>query len=229
MNLYIDIHTHKHLSAEKSKIKQLFNHLILDKDNITNEIITSTPISAGIHPQYINNYKQQLSVFQKIILKSNCLAIGECGLDKRTKTPEHIQISVFKQQVKTANKLKKPLIIHNVGRTFEILSLLKSLKNEQLFLFHGFNLKAPVALAIINAGGYLSFGKALKIENSNASQVINLIPINRILLETDNDSINIEEIYELAAIRLHISLTNLKNQILENARNFLYYRKIDMF
>jgi TatD DNase family protein len=48
-------------------------------------------------------------------LKTNCLAVGECGLDKRIAIPIELQQLVFEKQLVLAQKYNKPVVLHCVA------------------------------------------------------------------------------------------------------------------
>ncbi len=159
------------------------------------------PCSMGIHPWYIDpaGLNQQQEELAKYAKKYNVIAIGECGLDKITETDWQLQVSAFEEQVRLANQLKKPLIIHCVRAFEEVLHLLKVEKVQVPVIFHGFNKNLQLAERLISAGYYLSFGAALLKGGSNASVVLKSIPGDRFFLETDDSPVDIADIYTAAA------------------------------
>jgi len=68
------------------------------------------------------------------------------------------------------------LNIHSVKSNQEVLLLLSQLNNRVKVIFHGFNNKLTTANQLINQGYFLSFGKALLKQNSNATKVLKSIP-----------------------------------------------------
>lgn len=90
---FINLHTHSY--SKDASILEVVNQYPW-------EFTTEIPqYSIGIHPWYIK--KERLSEDFEIItdkLKNkDCLALGECGLDKRIETPLHFQTEVFQQQL----------------------------------------------------------------------------------------------------------------------------------
>ena len=82
--------------------------------------------SVGIHPWKISEYelKNDLQILEQKIQLSNCLALGECGLDKRIETAIDLQLYVFEKQIKLAQKYNKPLLIHCVAAFQELIAIL---------------------------------------------------------------------------------------------------------
>ena len=172
--------------------------------------------SVGIHPWFINNVKlKEEMVAMKIAShKENVLAIGECGLDRLCETDFKLQEKVFTEQIIWANEIAKPLIIHSVRAHREVLHLLKEYNVTSPFIFHGFNNSYEQAKQILDAGGYLSFGKALL--NPGMEETFSKIPLGSIFLETDDSDISIETVYRQASKIKNITAERLHLQIQEN-------------
>jgi TatD DNase family protein len=172
------------------------------------------PYSIGIHPKDIDvdNSENQFNWMESNI-NENCFAIGECGLDSFVKIDHKIQEEVFLRQIKIANDLKKPVIIHCVRKFYEVISFKKFA--EQPMIIHGFNKKQNIAEDLLKNNFYLSFGKAV-LYNLSLQNTLKITPLDRIFLETDNEDFNIEELYRKVAEIKEISLENLNKQILEN-------------
>ncbi|WP_027378786.1 TatD family hydrolase [Chryseobacterium daeguense] len=178
------------------------------------DVPANIPYSTGIHPKDIdvNNMENQFRWLTSNI-KENCFAIGECGLDSFVEVDQKIQEDVFLRQIKFANEIKKPIIIHCVRKFYEIISFKKY--TEQPMIIHGFNKKQSIADDLLKNNFYLSFGKAV-LYNLSLQNTLKSTPLNKIFLETDNDDFNLEELYQKASEIKEISLENLNKQILEN-------------
>lgn len=174
----------------------------------------SIPYSIGIHPKDIdiNLINNQLDWLQSNI-NENCFAIGECGLDSLVSIDQKIQEDVFFKQIKIANELKKPVIIHCVRKFYEVISFKKYA--EQPMIIHGFNKKQNVAEDLLKNNFYLSFGKPV-LYNLSLQQILKITPLDRIFLETDNEDFNLEELYKKTSELKGISLEKLNEQIIEN-------------
>ncbi|MCS3867666.1 TatD DNase family protein [Chryseobacterium ginsenosidimutans] len=172
------------------------------------------PYSIGIHPKDIdvNNIENQFDWLRSNVTE-NCFAIGECGLDSIVKTDLKIQGEIFLKQIKIANELKKPIIIHCVRKFYEVISFKKHA--EQPMIIHGFNKKENIAKDLLKNNFYLSFGKAV-LYNLSLQNTLKSTPLDKIFLETDNEDFNIEELYQKVSEIKGISLENLNKQILEN-------------
>lgn len=178
------------------------------------QIPPDVPYSIGIHPKDIdvNNLDDQFKWMRNMI-SENCFAIGECGLDSFAEAEEKIQEEVFLRQIRFANEVKKPIIIHCVRKFYEVISFKKYA--EQPMIIHGFNKKERIAEDLLKNNFYLSFGKAV-LYNLSLQNTLKITPLDKIFLETDNDDFSIEELYGKVSEIKGISLENLNKQISEN-------------
>lgn len=197
--MHYNIHTH-HFS-NNSEIVELVNQY-------PNEINTELPnFTVGIHPWYLNEntFLDDLAVIKNVIQKSNCKAIGECGLDKRIETSIEIQKKILIPQLLLAEKYKKPVILHCVAAYQEIIEIKKELKLTIPMVIHGFSKNSQVAESLIKNGFYLSFGKYL-LQNPELENVLKTIPLNQLFLETDMIDQTIFEVYSKAERVLNLDL-----------------------
>ena len=173
--------------------------------------------SIGIHPWHIdeNRVETDLKIIEEKLQLDNCLALGECGLDKRIETPFEIQISVFEKQIKLAKKYNKPLILHCVSAYQEVIEIKKRLQIEVPMIIHGFSKNNQVAKSLLENGFYLSFGKYL-LRNPELETVFKQVPNNQFFLETDTMEETLEEVYAIASKYKNIEMENLKNIISDN-------------
>ncbi|WPO82928.1 TatD family hydrolase [Chryseobacterium sp. JJR-5R] len=172
------------------------------------------PYSIGIHPKDIDpaDIEGQFRWLESNIT-ADCFAVGECGLDSFAETDLKIQEDVFLRQIRLANEIRKPVIIHCVRKFYEVISLKKYA--EQPMIIHGFNKKQSIADDLLRHNFYLSFGKAL-LYNLSLQHTFKSIPAERIFLETDNEDFNIGELYDKASELRGISTEKMNKQILEN-------------
>lgn len=180
------------------------------------ETVPHHPFSVGIHPQdALNQPKEAMNWLISASQNPQCIAIGECGLDGLINISETLQNDSFEQQIKWANTIEKPLIIHCVRRFSEMIRYKKMAKVPMVI--HGFNKKKSIADSMQDAGFYLSFGKSL-LDNLSLQTVFKEFPVNRIFLETDDKNFNVEELYDLASVIKNISVENLVQQIENNLK-----------
>lgn len=206
---FINIHTHSHSCKENvTPIVNQYPLSFLESDYF---------FSIGIHPWYIDevNFEEEMQIIEQKILHPNCLAIGECGLDKRRETPFEVQLKVFEKQLLLAQKHQLPVIIHCVAAFQELILLQRKLQLSIPLVIHGFSKNTALAKQLIEEGFYLSFGKYL-IKNPELETVFNSVPENRLFLETDTLEEDIEQVYLLAAKYKNIDVVTLQEIVTKN-------------
>ena len=207
MKKYIDIHTHR-----KENSENVFSlHNISLEESEHQGAKARHYFSAGIHPWYIDStIEEKIKILKQIVSDPSILAIGETGLDKLCSVDFNLQKEVFNAQITIAKQVKKPLIIHCVKAYDEIQQMLKEAQINVPVIFHGFRGKPQLAKELAKAGFYLSFGNLFNTES------LEMTPLNRIFLETDDKNLGIEEIYELVAEVKGVSVEKLIETVDEN-------------
>ena len=205
------------------------------QNNIVLELVNQYPwefnesipqYSIGIHPWFIkeNRLEEDLQTIEAKLGLQQCLAMGECGLDKRIEIPLSLQIEVFEKQIILAEKYKKPIILHLVAAFQELIEIKNRLKITVPMIIHGYSKNEQVAKQLLENGFYLSFGKYL-LRNPEMELVLKSVPNSRFFLETDTLEESIEEVYTLAAKYKNMSLDELKIQM---NTNFKFVFKSDI-
>jgi TatD DNase family protein len=206
---YINLHTHNF--SDRADILEIVNQYPQEFD-------AAIPhYSIGIHPWYIveDHIDEDLTIIESKLELENCLAIGECGLDKRIEIHFDLQINVFERQLILAEKYKKPVIIHCVAAFQEVIEIKNRLEVKVPMIIHGFSKNIETAKQLLNNGFYLSFGKYL-LRNPELEAVFKAIPDHRFFLETDTIEVGIREVYQLAAKYKNIELEAMQNQVQHN-------------
>jgi len=173
--------------------------------------------SIGIHPLFIdeNRLEKDFQILDQKLAMPQCLALGECGLDKRSETPFELQQSVFEKQLILAEKYQKPVVIHCVAAFQEVIEIKKRLKITVPIIIHGFSKNEQLAKQLIDNGFYISFGKYL-LRNPELKSVFKSILNDRFFLETDTIEEGIRDVYALAAKYKELELNELQEIINKN-------------
>ena len=206
---FFNFHTHQF--KNKSNVLELVNQYPQEFD-------ASIPFySVGIHPWYIkeDQIDAELKIIEEKLQSKNCLAIGECGLDKRIEIPLEQQIIVFEKQLALAEKYQKPVVIHCVAAFQEVILLKKKMKISVPMIVHGFSKNGQIAAQLVKEEFYISFGKYL-LRNPDLKTVFQSIPDDRFFLETDTIEESIEQVYELAATYKNWTIKELQDTISAN-------------
>lgn len=93
--------------------------------------------AVGIHPHNAKQWKEgSLDELKKLATSSKRVrAIGEIGLDYHyMNSPKEVQISVFRDQLKLANDLKMPAVVHCRDAVEDVWKIVSELKPKKLVL-----------------------------------------------------------------------------------------------
>ena len=210
---YYNLHTHHY--TDNPNVLELVNQYPWE----FNESIPQ--YSIGIHPWHIveSRLSSDLKMIDKKLALPECLALGECGLDKRIEVSMKLQIEVFEQQIALAEKHQKPLVLHLVAAFDELIEIKNRLKITVPIVIHGFSKNEQVAKQLIDNGFYLSFGKYLLQSRSLGTElesVFKSIPNDKFFLETDMIEETLEEVYALASKYKGITVEEMKRVVAEN-------------
>ena len=205
---FVNLHTH-HFSGQ-SEVLEVVNQY-------PREFLETPFYSIGIHPWYIDesNLESDLKIIEQKLQQPNCLALGECGLDKRIATDINLQFEVFEVQLLLAQKYKKPVIVHCVAAFQELIAITKKLEISVPVIVHGFSKNQQVAKQLLDHGFYLSFGKYLLL-NPELETVFQSVPDDRFFLETDTVEESIADVYALAAKYKKHGLHDLQQKMQSN-------------
>ena len=209
--MYYNLHTHK--ATGQPDIFELVNQYPQEFD------AKILKYSIGIHPWHIaeNRIEEDFKIIEEQLLDKNCLAIGECGLDKRTEVPFDLQEAVFRKHLALAEKFQKPVVIHCVASFQEIIKIKNEMNVCVPMIIHGFSKKQELAKQLLDNDFYLSFGKYL-LRNPELESVFQSVPNDRFLLETDTVEEKIQEVYQVASRYKNIALNSLKDTVETNFR-----------
>ncbi len=199
--MFID--THCHLSKGDYDIDKLIDEcknngvdtLIIsgcDKKGINEglEIIekyANVYMTIGFHPSEVDTTTDEDLIWLEELIKKHkkIVGIGEIGLDYYwVKDNKEKQRLLFEKQLKLAEKLNMPIVIHSREATQETFDILKkySLKG----IIHCYSGSKEMAREYIKLGYYLGIGGVLTFKNSNLCDVVKEIPLESITLETDS-------------------------------------------
>ena len=144
--------------------------------------------AVGSHPDacdevdeaVIEEYRQMCKNNQKI------KAIGEIGLDYHYEDiPRDIQQRAFRMQMALAAELDLPVIVHERDSHADGMAIVSEFPTVT-GVFHCYSGSAEMAQWLVQRGWYIGFTGVLTFKNARkAIEVVESIPIERIVLETD--------------------------------------------
>ena len=149
----------------------------------------------GISPNDIPQSEQQLwkdiAEISKIVKENKSkklVAIGEIGLDYYwNKENKELQKQAFIKQIELANELELPIVIHSRDASVDTIDIIKNNKVKKAGIFHCCQLNQELVRQALELGYYISFAGPITFKNSkNAPDIIKMVPMDRILIETDS-------------------------------------------
>ncbi len=145
-------------------------------------------ISPNDIPQNEDELWKDIDEIKKIAVNKKVCAIGEIGLDYYWNKDNHnIQLAVFKKQIEIANELDMPIVIHTRDAVMDTLQILKDNPVNNKGIFHCCPLNRELVKEALKLDFYISFSGVITFKNSkNAEEIINMVPMDRILIETDS-------------------------------------------
>ena len=192
--------------------------------------------AAGVHPsdaaqlnEHTFQWLSEQTAHEKVV------AVGEIGLDyywEKDEKMRELQRKAFIKQIELANKLNLPIVIHTREAIMDTLEILKQNPVDKKGVFHCCPQNRELIKEGLKLGFYISFAGPITFKSSkNAEEMINLVPDNRILIETDspylapepvrgtrNDCRNVKYIAEKIAKAKNISLEEVSKITMQNVR-----------
>lgn len=184
----------------------------------------------GIHPEEADCYcHDDLSLLKQYTQNSKILGIGEIGLDYHyTKENKEKQIALFEAQLRLAEEMNLPVVIHSRDATEDTINVLK--KYHVRGIIHSFSGSLEVAKIYIQMGFKLGINGVVTFKNSKLKNILPDI-FDSIVLETDSPYLTphpfrgtqnapryIRNIAEFIATELNISIRQVEKVTNENRR-----------
>ena len=143
--------------------------------------------ASGFHPECVDRLPENYIDTVRKNIKENprVMAVGEIGLDYHYDGYDRDkQIDVFRNQLELAKELDVPVIVHSRDACEDTLELLREYRPSGVV--HCFSGSAETAKEIIGLGMYIGFTGVLTFKNAKkAIRALEVIPVERLLLETD--------------------------------------------
>ena len=198
---------------------------------------------SGISPNDIPQSEQELwkdiDKISKIIKQKQSkkiVAIGEIGLDYYwNKENKEMQKQAFIKQIELANELSLPIVIHSRDASVDTIEILKQNPVNKKGIFHCCQLNQEMIRQALELGYYISFAGPITFKNAkNAEDCVKMVPMDRILIETDspylspepnrgkrNDSRNVKFVAQ--------KIADFKGQSLEEVAKITYENAMRIF
>lgn len=205
---FFDTHAHYNDEAFEEDRKEIID--LIYKEGITKSIVIGYNVekskkaieiskenefiyaSVGIHPSDIGKNREeilkQIEEIKKMASHKKVVAIGEIGLDYHwEKDNIDLQKFAFIEQIHLANELKLPIIIHSRDAIMDTIEIIESNDAPKFSgILHCCVLNKDLIQTGINAGLYVSFAGPITFKNTKNTDLIKLVPEDKLLIETDS-------------------------------------------
>lgn len=255
---YFDVHSHLNLSPLWEEGEEAINKLIgagvgtvtvgtgLETSERAVALAERYPkvlwATVGQHPNDNRDEAFDYEAMLEMAKRPKVVAIGECGIDFY-RIPKGVNVDeekarqedIFRQHIRLANEVKKPLMIHarpNMGTMDAYTHVINILEEENFMLpvnFHFFVGDSEIANRIVGNGWTMSFDGPITF-TSDYEAVIREIPLQNIMAETDapyaapmphrgqmNRPEYVEFIYKKIAEIKGVDLDTVQKQLISNA------------
>ncbi|MFS1510860.1 TatD family hydrolase [Chengkuizengella sp. SCS-71B] len=143
----------------------------------------------GWHPtDAIHMIPEDLNWIESLCNHKKVVAVGEIGLDYYWDTsPKDIQQKVFRQQIRLARKVNKPIVIHNRDAHQDVVNILAEENAAEVGgVMHCYSGSWEIAKKCLDMNFYISFGGPVTFKNAKQpKEVLKNVPLDRLLVETD--------------------------------------------
>lgn len=157
-------------------------------------IYTTCGLSPNDIPQTEEELWKDMEKIKKIVEENleykKIVAIGEIGLDyywEKDNERRELQKKAFVKQIELANDFNLPIVIHTRDAVMDTIEILKKNNVDKKGVFHCCPLNRELVKEALKLDFYISFAGPVTFKNSkNANEIIQMVPNDKILIETDS-------------------------------------------
>lgn len=201
-HMMIDVHAHLDDEAFQFDLQEVINRAKsegvesiissgLDTWGIRKGLEISTKyrgyvfLTAGLSPAEIDEgYKAIIDLVRR--LRNDIVGVGEVGLDyylTDSEVARNFQKRVFREFIELAQDLDLPIVVHSRSAGREAIRMLSESKAKRA-LMHAFDGTPSEALEGVKRGYFFSIPASI-VRSSQKQRLVEALPIENILLETD--------------------------------------------
>ena len=145
--------------------------------------------AVGVHPSEVEELTEDnFELLREWSEDGRCVAIGEIGLDYHWPEPgRDLQKKWFRRQLNLAREQQLPVVIHSRDAAKDTVDILKEEHAEEIGgVIHCFSYTKEIAKECLDMGFYIGVGGVITFKNGKKlREVVEMTPMDRILLETD--------------------------------------------
>jgi TatD DNase family protein len=145
--------------------------------------------AAGIHPHQAKDFSpSHLETIRRLARAGKIAAVGEIGIDHHYNySPAPVQAEVFRAQLRLAQELELPVVVHSRDAGKQILETVEKEGFSRGGVLHCFTEDQETAERMIGLGFFISFSGILTYPNAqNLREIAAGLPLEKILVETDS-------------------------------------------
>jgi TatD DNase family protein len=205
MPCFIDTHTHLHFEQFDADREDVINRA--KQAGVSRIITLGTGLSSSLETLKIAKQYQQIfaaagihpseahsaapaddAAIKKLTREEKIIAVGEIGLDFYwDKTFYREQYDVFRRMLYIAREVRLPVVIHNRSAQREMQWFFQEEGIAELEgVMHCFAGDTIDARFYLDMGLHISFTADITYKNFSRTGVVKLVPLDRLLLETDS-------------------------------------------
>jgi TatD DNase family protein len=142
----------------------------------------------GVHPHNAKAMNASTAdSLRELAQDPKVVAIGEIGLDYyRDLSPRARQKEAFEQQIRLANELQLPIVVHDREAHADVLELLRRFDKNAKGILHCFSGDLSMAEEVIEMGYVISIAGPVTYPNARRlHELVQHLPDESIVLETD--------------------------------------------
>ena len=173
--------------------------------------------------------------YKKLAQRPKVIGIGECGLDyfRLTEDTKKKQTAIFEQQIALSQEINKPLMIHCRNAFDDLIHIIQNTQyniQDTPGVIHFFSGTIDHARKLLNMGFSFSFGGVITFAR-DYDEVVQYIPLERIVLETDapyitpmpyrgkrNEPLYVQEVAKKIAELKKLRFEQISEQTTKNAK-----------
>ena len=144
--------------------------------------------AVGIHPDEVGVLDDdKFSKMKELFKEEKVVAVGEIGLDYYWDNESHeVQRKWFVRQLELAKELDLPVLIHSRDAAADTMYVMENYAKGLTGVIHCYSYSKEMALEYVKMGFYIGIGGVVTFKNSKKmKEVVEAVPMDRILLETD--------------------------------------------
>lgn len=203
--MFIDTHVHLNADQYENDVEEVIQRALaasvekmvvigFDRKTIEKALVLAEQYPfiyavVGWHPvDAIDCTEEDLAWIEELAAHPKVVGIGEIGLDYYwDKSPKEVQQQLFRKQIRLAQKVNLPIIIHNRDATADVVQILKEEEAHQTGgIMHCFSGSVETAKECIHMNFMISLGGPVTFKNAKVpKQVAQEISLDHLLIETD--------------------------------------------